>query len=53
MEIPFGMWAQMGPGNHVCVRVCVCVLDGGPDTPWQEVIIRLKGPVVKYSDTLL
>jgi len=25
MEIPFGIWAQMGPGVVcVCVRVCVC-----------------------------
>ena len=25
IEMPFGMWARVGPDNHV--------LDGGPDSP--------------------
>ena len=34
----------MCPGNHV--------LDGGPDPPWEGVILRGKGrPIVKYRDT--
>ena len=33
--MPFGLWARMGPRNHV--------LDGGPYPPWEGVIIRGKG----------
>jgi len=45
IEMPFGLWAGMGQGNHV--------LDMGPDPPWEGVILRGKGrPIVKYNDTL-
>ena len=27
IEMPFGLWARVGPGNHV--------LDGGPYPPWE------------------
>ena len=44
IEMPFGLWAQMGPRNHV--------LGGGPDPTGKG---NLKGEgrsVVKYSDIL-
>ena len=45
INILFGLWAPMGPRNHV--------LDMGPDPPWEGVILRGKGrPIVKYNDTL-
>ena len=31
IKIPFGLRAQVGPGNHV--------LDGGPDPPWEGAIL--------------
>jgi len=44
-EMPFGVKTRVGPKNHV--------LDGGPDLPWKEAILRWKGqPVVKYSNSL-
>ena len=39
MEIPFGLWAGIGPKNHV--------LDGGPDPPWEGAIFGARGPIVK------
>ena len=45
IEMPFGLWARMGQRNHM--------LDGGPDPPWEGVILSGKGrPVVKCSDSL-
>jgi len=35
VEMPFGLWAQMGSRN--------CVLDGGPDTPWEGAILGERG----------
>ena len=44
-EMPFGLWAWMGPRNHV--------LEGGPDPPWEGAVLRGKvPPIVKYRDTL-
>jgi len=37
--MPFGLWARIGPGNHVLG------LHGGLDLPWEGVIIRGKGAV--------
>jgi len=43
IEIPFGVWTQVGPRNHV--------LDGDRDPLWEGVILREKGqPIVKYRD---
>jgi len=43
--MPFGLWAQMGPKNHV--------LDGGPDPTMERGNFGEKGaPIVKYRDTL-
>ena len=39
IEMPFGLRIQVGPRNHV--------LDGGPDLPWEEAV--LKGGVPLYS----
>ena len=45
IEMPFGLWARVGPTNHV--------LDGGPDAPWEWASFWGKWrPVVKYRDTL-
>jgi len=44
IEMPFGLWACMGPGNHV--------LDGDPEYPWEWAIIGEMGAHVKYRDTL-
>jgi len=45
IEMPFGLRTRVGPSNHV--------LDGGPDPPWANAILRGKGrPIVKYRDTL-
>jgi len=33
-EMPFGVRTRVGPKNHV--------LDGGPDLPWEEAILRWK-----------
>jgi len=33
-EMPFGLWAWMGPQNHI--------LDGGSDSPWEEAMLRGK-----------
>jgi len=45
IEMPFGLWARMGPRDHV--------LDGGPDPPMGRGNFRGKGaPIVKYRDTL-
>jgi len=38
IQMPFGLWARMGPRNHV--------LDGGPEPPPWE------GAIVKYRDFL-
>jgi len=35
MEMPFGLWARMGPRNPV--------LHGGPDPPWEGAILGGKG----------
>jgi len=44
-EVSFGLWAQMGPRNHV--------LDGGPDSPWEGAILTGEGqPIAKYRDAL-
>jgi len=32
IEMPFGLWAPIGARNHV--------LDGGPDSPWEKVILK-------------
>jgi len=41
MEMPFGLFARMGPRNYV--------LDGGPDPPHRKGQFRGKGaPIVKY-----
>jgi len=44
IEMPFGLWAQTGPRNHV--------LDGGLDPPWVRAILGERVPIVKYSDFL-
>jgi len=45
IEMPFKLRTRVGPRNHV--------LDGGPDHPWEEVILKGKGRhIVKYRDTL-
>jgi len=44
IEMPFGLWARMGPINHV--------LDGGPDPPWEGAILGKGSPIVKYRDCL-
>ena len=45
IEMPFGLWTRVGPGNHV--------LDGGPDSRMGRVNFEGKGrPIVKYRDTL-
>jgi len=35
IEMPFGLRTWVGPGNHI--------LDGGPDPPWEEAIVRGEG----------
>ena len=35
IEMPFGLWTLVGPGNHV--------LDGGPHPPREEAILRGEG----------
>jgi len=35
IEMSFVLWARMGPRNRV--------LDEGPDSPWEEGILRGKG----------
>jgi len=35
IEVPFGMWTWVGPVNHV--------LDGAPDPPCKEAILKGKG----------
>ena len=35
IAMPFGLWTQVGQGNHV--------LDGGPDSPWEGAILRGEG----------
>jgi len=45
IEMPFGFWTRVGPGNHV--------LDGIPDLPIGK--SNFEGemcPIVKYMDTL-
>jgi len=42
--MPFGLWARMGPRNHV--------LDAGPDPPWKGAIWGKGSPTVKYRDFL-
>jgi len=37
IQMPFGLWAWMGPRNHV--------LDGGPDPPWEGAILGKGGPL--------
>ena len=32
IEMPFGLWMRVGPGNHV--------LDKVPDPPWEGAILR-------------
>jgi len=44
IQMPFGLWAWMGPRNHV--------LDGGPDPPWEGTILGKGRPIVKYKDFL-
>jgi len=45
IEMPFGLWAQTGPRNHV--------LDGVHIPPREGAILRGQGwPIVKYRDTL-
>jgi len=40
IEMPSGLWTQVGPGNHV--------LDGGPDSPMHRGNFKGKGqPTVK------
>jgi len=45
VEIPFKLWARIGPGNYV--------LDGGSDPPWEGAIMGKGSPIVKYRDFLL
>jgi len=35
IEMPFGLWARIGPRNHV--------LHGGPDPPWKGAILGARG----------
>jgi len=35
IEMSFALWTGVGPRNHV--------LDGGPDPPWEEVILTREG----------
>jgi len=45
IEVPFGLWAQVGPRNHV--------LNRGPDPLREGAILRGGGlSVVKYRDAL-
>jgi len=45
IEMPFRLRTLMGPGN--------CVLDGGPDPPWERAIFwEKRRPIVKCRDTL-
>jgi len=45
IEMPFGLWPRVGPGNHV--------LDGGPDSHMERDNFEGKGrPIVKYRDAL-
>jgi len=42
-EMPYGVWAWVGPKNHV--------LDGGPDPPWEGAVLCGKGrPISKYRE---
>jgi len=41
IEMPFGLWAWVGPGNHV--------LDGGPDLPCESSILRGKWGMATHS----
>jgi len=40
IEMPFGLSTRVGPRNHV--------LDGGPDSPWEKVILRSERGVPFY-----
>jgi len=46
IEMPFGLWTRVCPGNHV--------LDGGPDTPWEGAILILKynAQCLSFSDAI-
>ena len=39
IEMPFGLWARMGPRNRV--------LDGGPDPTWEGSILGERGTQLK------
>jgi len=42
IEMLFGLWARVGPRNHV--------LDGGPDPPWERAIFRgIGGPLLSIG----
>ena len=45
IEMPFGLWAPMGPRNRV--------LHGGSDPSWEGPILGNGSPIVKYRDFLL
>jgi len=42
IEMPFGLWAQVGPRNRV--------LHGGPDPLWEGAILEEGTLIVKYRD---
>jgi len=44
IEMPFGLWARMGPRSHK--------LHGGPDPPMGRVILGKGARIVKYRDFL-
>jgi len=46
IEMPFGLRTRVGRGNHV--------LDGNPDSPWEEAIFRGKGrPTVEGHSAVI
>jgi len=42
--MPFGLWARMGPRNHV--------LHGGPDLQGKGQFLGKRTPIVKYRDVV-
>ena len=45
IDMPFGLWAQMSPRNHI--------LDGVRITPWEGAILGKGVIIIKYRDFLL
>ena len=44
IEMPFALWAWMGPRNYV--------LDGGPNPPQEGAILVERAPIVEYRDCM-